>query len=325
MLVSLKKFLMTMLIGSIFVFFIREDMTNTVYPDVKASKVFFVQDYSHVFSEETERYIFNQAVDLQKQTTAQIVVMSVPNTHQDSLETYSISIANSLGIGQKDKDNGILILFTTEEPHVRLEVGKGLEGRITDGKAGRILDDYAVEAKNSSQWDRAASDTFTAVAREIYEEYHLTPPGTLLFLKEQAENKKKNEENNPDLYTENFDRQQITPVDENEQISADSGSLADVQQNGQNQMPVTFADLDFPEEASITATEDFPEKVINSIMGFLGLLIFALPIYLAIKFGGGSGGKGSSSGGSFRGGSSSGGGGGYSGGGGSFGGGGASR
>jgi uncharacterized protein len=321
MLGSLKKFLLTMLIGSIFVFFIREDMTNTVYPDVKGSSVFFVQDYSHVFSEETERYIFNQAVELQKQTTAQIVVMSVPNTHQDSLESYSINIANSLGIGQKDKDNGILILFTTEDPHVRLEVGRGLEGRITDGKAGRILDDYAVEAKNSGQWDRAASDTFTAVAREIYEEYGQTPPETLLFLKEQA----KNEDSSPDLYTENFDRQQVTPVDEPERISADSGSQVDDLQDGHSQMPATFADLDFPEEARVAETEDFPEKVINSILGFLGLLVFALPIYLAIKFGGGGGGSSSGSFGSggYSGGGSSGGG--YSGGGGSFGGGGASR
>ena len=315
MLGSLKKFLLTMLIGSIFVFFIREDMTNTVYPDVKASKVFFVQDYSHVFSEETERYIFNQAVDLQKQTTAQIVVMSVPNTHQDSLESYSINIANSLGIGQKDRDNGILILFTTEEPHVRLEVGKGLEGRITDGKAGRILDDYAVEAKDSGQWDRAASDTFTAVAREIYEEYHQTPPETLLFLKELTEHKSKSEESSTDLYTENFDSQQITPVDEAERTADDRGSMDEVNPDRNNQIPVTFADLDFPEEASVAETEDFPEKIINSVLGFLGLLIFALPFYLAIRFGGG--GSGSSSGGSFGGGSyGSGGGGGYSGGGG---------
>ncbi len=52
---------------------------------------------------------------------------------------------------------------------MRLEVGRGLEGVLPDGKAGRILDDYAVEAKNEHRYNQAAGDTFLAVISLIYE------------------------------------------------------------------------------------------------------------------------------------------------------------
>jgi uncharacterized protein len=320
----LKKAFFTMLIGTIFVFFLREDMTDTVYPDVSSSKYFFIQDYSHVFSNETERYIFQQAAELEKQTTAQIVVMAVPDTQSDTLERYSLEIANRMGIGQKESNNGILILFTTGEPHVRLEVGKGLEGRIPDSKAGRILDDYAVEPKNSGDWDKAASDTFTAVAREIYDEYHKAYPKSLMFFKERAEHKDLNEENDSDMYAESYDKQLITPVTEDNNTDFGGGEAMEIV-DGTIKQPPTMADLAFPEPAKVTENEGFLEKIINSFLGCLGLMIFIIPIYLAVRYGGaGGGGSGSGSGG-FGGGGFGGGGGGYSGGGGSFGGGGASR
>ena len=146
----------------------------TVYPD--PSELFFVNDYSSVLNVETERFLLTQATRLETAAQAQIVVVTVPNTQTESLEDYAIGLANQWGIGDKKLDNGVVLLFTTEEPHVRLEIGKGLEGAIPDAKAGRILDDYAVEAKNNGRWNQAAINTFSAVAALVYEEYGLTPP-----------------------------------------------------------------------------------------------------------------------------------------------------
>ncbi|MBQ8708591.1 MAG: TPM domain-containing protein [Succinivibrionaceae bacterium] len=160
-------------------FFYREDLPATRMPDAVTSECFYIQDYSHVFSGETENYVASQSIALRKATKGQIVVVSVPNTQADTLETYSVNLANHMGVGDAELDNGILLLFTTDEPHVRLEVGNGLEGRIPDAKAGRILDDYAVESKNARRWDKAAVDTFNAVAREIYAEYGKEPPASL--------------------------------------------------------------------------------------------------------------------------------------------------
>ena len=112
---SKNKFLIATgvaVIGTVVCMVFRSGMTETGYPEKNASKYFYIQDYSGVFSEKAEKYIFDEAVKLNKATTAQIVVIAVPDTGSETLEQYSLRTANSLGIGSKEKDNGILILFT---------------------------------------------------------------------------------------------------------------------------------------------------------------------------------------------------------------------
>ena len=184
---SKNKFLIATgvaVIGTVVCMVFRSGMTETGYPEKNASKYFYIQDYSRVFSEKAEKYIFDEAVKLNKATTAQIVVIAVPDTGSETLEQYSLRTANSLGIGSKEKDNGILILFTTESPHVRMEVGKGLEGTIPDARAGRILDDYAVEPKNTFHWNEAAMNTFTATAEILYQDSNIKAPESLQFVKD---------------------------------------------------------------------------------------------------------------------------------------------
>jgi len=144
------------------------NMPVTVYP--KPTENFYVEDYSGCLNEETERYIYEGAEQLEKDTGVQMVVVTVPNTHQDELENYSVHLANEWGIGNAKEDNGILLLIRTDKDKesVRLEIGKGMEGDIPDGKAGRILDDYAVAAKKAHQWNALAGDTFSAVVAEVY-------------------------------------------------------------------------------------------------------------------------------------------------------------
>lgn len=173
-----RNYLIINLLGTIFITIVCSSSTTTQYPDPTSN--FYIEDYSGVYTEETERYIMDQAVALQLATKAQIVVVSVPDTKEDSLETFSTTLANKWGIGDEKLDNGILLLFTTgEEPHVRMEVGTGLQGCIPDGKAGRILDEYAVSDKDSGKWNRAAVNTFVATAKLVYQEYGVEVPKDL--------------------------------------------------------------------------------------------------------------------------------------------------
>lgn len=140
---------------------------------VEATEYFFVDDYSGVLNENTEKYIFDKARALYEDTGIQICVVTVPHTMGYELEEFSNELANNWGIGDEQEDNGILLLFTTDEddPHVRLEIGEGMEGTITDGAAGRILDKYAVDDKNDGKWNRAAGNTFTEVLKVVADEY----------------------------------------------------------------------------------------------------------------------------------------------------------
>ena len=164
----------------IFIFsFIVLKMPSTVYP--KPTENFYVEDYSGCLNEATERYIYEGAEQLEEATGVQVVVVAVPNTHEDELEEYSVHLANEWGIGDAKEDNGILLLIRTDkdEESVRLEIGKGMEGDIPDGKAGRILDDYAVEAKKAHQWNKLAGDTFSAVVAEVYKIKGMECPETI--------------------------------------------------------------------------------------------------------------------------------------------------
>ncbi len=140
------------------------------------SREFFVNDLSGVLSYETEKTVISYGADLERATGAQIVVATVPSCGDMSLEEFSLEMARSWGIGDREKNNGVLILFTTDEPHVRIEVGYGLEGALNDAKCGRILDTWAVEDMHAGSWDSAAANTWRAVAEQVYAEYGLEIP-----------------------------------------------------------------------------------------------------------------------------------------------------
>ncbi len=136
-----------------------------------ATEKFYVNDFANVISDKTENEILKNGAELQKRTSAQVVVVTVEDTGSSSLEDYSMSLARGWQIGDAEKNNGVLILFTTTEKHVRIEVGYGLEGALNDAKCGRILDTWTVPSMNSGDWDSAVKDTWNSIAEEVYAEY----------------------------------------------------------------------------------------------------------------------------------------------------------
>ena len=86
-------------------------------------------------------------------TGNQIAVLIVRTTGDESIEKYSYRVASAWGMGQKGKDNGILITIATDDHADRIEVGKGLESKVTDSRAGRILRSNEVtSAFRSGNW-----------------------------------------------------------------------------------------------------------------------------------------------------------------------------
>ena len=289
-----KIFVVLFVILSVYFYIDHKTLSETNYPE--HTSYFFVEDYSGVLNEYTEQYIYDEAAALYHKTKAQVVVVTVPDTQNDDLETFSNKLANKLGIGDAELDNGVLFLIETHEtyPHVRLEIGRGLEGAIPDGLAGRILDDYAVEAKENGRWNECAGNTFTAVLEKVYAEYGLKAPETAAF--------------KSDWY------------DGSDNLT--QGTFADAEFPEPN--------LVKNEKPVVTQIYDACSDALMTVLWLAGILIILIGIIISFLPGGsnrsgwsgrppgGSGGWGSWSSGS---GSS----GGYSGGGGSFGGGGASR
>lgn len=152
-------------------------ITNSSYAIVSQTRDFYVNDSANLLSDETEAYIIDMNKTLEEQTGAQIVVVTVQNLEGQSLEEYATELFRDYGIGDKEKNNGVLLLCAYEERQFRIEVGYGLEGTLTDGKTGRIQDEYIIPYLKENNFNDGIRNGFNAVLKEVENEYGITIEG----------------------------------------------------------------------------------------------------------------------------------------------------
>jgi uncharacterized protein len=98
-----------------------------------------VVDDAHVLSAGTVADLTAKLADLETKTGRQLVVVTVPSLQGDEIEDYGYQLGRAWGIGQKGKDNGVLLIVAPTEHKVRIEVGYGLEPILTDALSSVIL------------------------------------------------------------------------------------------------------------------------------------------------------------------------------------------
>jgi len=109
----------------------------------------YVSDFAGLLLPDTRATLEADLAQLEKDTTAQVAVVTITSLDGDTIEDYAVNLFEAWGIGQKSQDNGVLFIIALVEHKARIEVGYGLEAIITDGRAGRILDDKVIpEFKN---------------------------------------------------------------------------------------------------------------------------------------------------------------------------------
>lgn len=139
----------------------------------------YVFDYAELIESQDEQEMQKIAKILDDKTKAQVIVVTVNGLSQMEIEEYALGLFRNWGIGDRQKNNGVLILINKESllanqrGRIRIEVGYGLEGAINDGKAGAILDNFALPAFETGEYSRGIKDTFMAVASEVAKEYGL--------------------------------------------------------------------------------------------------------------------------------------------------------
>lgn len=100
-----------------------------------------VTDAAQVLPAEVERSLVETLAAHEAKTTEQVVVATVPSLGGRDIESYANDLFRAWGLGQKDKDNGVLFLVAPNEREMRIEVGYGLEGTLTDALASQIIRD----------------------------------------------------------------------------------------------------------------------------------------------------------------------------------------
>ena len=124
----------------------------------------YVQDYANVISPEDELRIKRLGRELEQKTTAQLAVLTVKSLNGEALEDYSLQVLRKWGIGQKDKNNGALILIVTDDRKSRIEVGYGLEGPLPDGLTGTIQDRYMLPHFRKGNYSKGIFQGYGATA-----------------------------------------------------------------------------------------------------------------------------------------------------------------
>jgi uncharacterized protein len=92
-----------------------------------------------MLSPETAQRLEQKLAAFERETSNQVVVLTIPTLQGDDIDQFSIRVADAWKLGQKGKDNGVLLVLAQTERKVRIEVGMGLQGVLPDITAGRII------------------------------------------------------------------------------------------------------------------------------------------------------------------------------------------
>lgn len=136
----------------------------------------YVQDFYDVLSETQEQEIETLGQNLENATGAQIVVMVVESLGGQDVATYAVDVMRGYGIGDAEKNNGILFILEMDPNKedgrdIYIGVGQGLEGALPDGKTGRILDDYTFPYLEQGDVPGAILSTYQVLYNEVATEY----------------------------------------------------------------------------------------------------------------------------------------------------------
>jgi uncharacterized protein len=99
-----------------------------------------VVDEAGMIPMETRQRIESKLAQVETQTGIQVAVLTIESLEGEPLEDYSVRVAQTWKLGQKGKDNGVLLLIAEQDRKMRIEVGYGAEPVLTDLKSDQILD-----------------------------------------------------------------------------------------------------------------------------------------------------------------------------------------
>jgi uncharacterized protein len=107
----------------------------------KPDKNGYVRDETSTLTSEQVQKLNEKIQGYRERTNNQLAVLMVPTLTDDYLENFSINVARTWGVGEVGKNNGALLLVVKNDRKMRIEVGSGLEGKLTDLRSSRIIRD----------------------------------------------------------------------------------------------------------------------------------------------------------------------------------------
>ena len=130
-----------------------------------------VNDYARMISPAAAQGLERELTKFETSNSTQIVVLTIPGLKGEALEDFSIKVAESWKIGHKDIDNGVIFLVAKDDRKVRIEVGRGLEGKLTDLIAGRIVRNVVIPRFRTGDFDGGITAGVSSIMEIVRGEY----------------------------------------------------------------------------------------------------------------------------------------------------------
>jgi uncharacterized protein len=126
-----------------------------------------VVDDAHILSDGARASLTSALKAHEDATTNQIVVLTVPTLNGGDIESYANNVFHTWKLGQKGKDNGVLVVVVPNDRKMRIEVGYGLEETLPDGAAGAIIRTWMTPAFKAGNYDKGVQDGVAAVVARL--------------------------------------------------------------------------------------------------------------------------------------------------------------
>ncbi len=134
-----------------------------------------INDLAGILSPTDTSDLNQKLAAIEAETTNQIAILIIPSLNGDSIEEFSIRVARTWALGQKNRNNGVLIVMSVQDRAVRIEVGYGLEGALTDAQSSYIIRNIMVPAFRQQQYAEGLSRAVDAIAAAIAGEFKAEP------------------------------------------------------------------------------------------------------------------------------------------------------
>lgn len=161
------KFIAPAVLLMLLVFAIPVSAVN--YPDFKTDRK-YVNDFAGIISEEAEQRIMSIGSELEDKTTAQVTAVTVNSLEGEDIKDYANKLFEKWGVGQKDKDNGVLILHSLEDREVWIEVGYGLNPILGTIRVSDYFDKDMAPYFKDGDYDTGFIKVYTDIASRIAED-----------------------------------------------------------------------------------------------------------------------------------------------------------
>lgn len=148
-----------------------------VPPKPSTASGIYVQDYAGVLSPQTRQALNGIGQDLDNKTTAQVAVVTIKTLDGQPIDAYGLTLLRQWGIGNKEKNNGALILVAVDDRESRIEVGYGLEGVLPDGLTGRIQDQQMLPYFRQGEYEKGIVQGYLAAATAVAQSYNVKLEG----------------------------------------------------------------------------------------------------------------------------------------------------